>query len=253
MGIRVVIYTRVSTKEQTKNLSLQTQKKACTEYCLNHGYEVDRIFVDEGESAKTTARPEFRNLMEYCRVNRGKLEAVVVYNLSRFSRNTGDHLTIRALLTSYRITLRSVIEPTDDTPSGKMMETMISAIAQYENDVKAERTKAGMKAAKECGRWTFQAPIGYLNASDPMGKPTLTVDPVRGPLIKKAFELYATGAYSRNEVLRKVSDLGLLTRGGKRVSAQTFSKILRNRLYAGWIELPQWGEATRGNFPVLTC
>jgi site-specific DNA recombinase len=70
-------------------------------------------------------------------------------------------------------------------------------------------------------------------------------------LVKKAFELYETGQHSKHEVLRMVTHLGLVTRKGKKVTAQTFSKMLRNRLYAGWISVTRWGDAKRGNFEPL--
>jgi site-specific DNA recombinase len=58
---RAVIYCRVSTKDQTKNLSLPTQEKACREYCIREGYEVVAVFVEEGESAKTADGPDSKN------------------------------------------------------------------------------------------------------------------------------------------------------------------------------------------------
>lgn len=58
--IGAVIYVRVSTKEQTENLSLPTQPRACEEYCRREGYEVLERFKEEGESAKTTDRPSYR-------------------------------------------------------------------------------------------------------------------------------------------------------------------------------------------------
>jgi DNA invertase Pin-like site-specific DNA recombinase len=51
--MRAVVYCRVSTKDQVQNLSLPTQEKACIEYCHRHGYDVDRVFIEQGESAKT--------------------------------------------------------------------------------------------------------------------------------------------------------------------------------------------------------
>jgi len=61
--IGAVIYVRVSTKEQTENLSLPTQIRACEEYCKREGYEVLERFREEGESAKTTDRTELQNLL----------------------------------------------------------------------------------------------------------------------------------------------------------------------------------------------
>jgi len=77
--MRAVIYCRVSTKDQVQNLSLPTQRKACREYCERHGYTVAREFIEEGESAKTTARTQLQALLTYCRTNKGKVDVVVIY------------------------------------------------------------------------------------------------------------------------------------------------------------------------------
>ncbi len=231
--MKAVIYCRVSTKEQVQNLSLPTQRKNCIEYCQRHGIDLDQIFVDEGESAKTALRPAFQKMLRYCRENKGHIGYVVVYALNRFSRNTHDHLVIRGVLAGLGISLRSVTEPIDNSSTGKLMETILAGFAQFDNDVKAERTKAGMKAAMERGRWPYSAPLGYLNNKAPKGQSNIIPDPERAPLIKKAFEFYASGLYTRPQVVKMVHDLGLRTRKGKKVSLQTFEAILRNSLYAG--------------------
>jgi DNA invertase Pin-like site-specific DNA recombinase len=85
--VGAVIYVRVSTKEQTENLSLPTQLRACEEYCCRQGYEILERFHEEGESARTTDRSQLQNLLTYCRLNKGRVHFVVVYNLTRFARD----------------------------------------------------------------------------------------------------------------------------------------------------------------------
>jgi site-specific DNA recombinase len=155
--ICAVIYVRVSTKEQTENLSLATQLKACEEYCARQGFEVVERFVEQGESARTADRTELKRLLTFCRTHRERVSFVVVYNLTRFAREKLDHFSLRACLTGLGISLRSATEPIDDTATGKLMEGVIAAFAQYDNDARSERTKAGMRAALERGRWTFVA------------------------------------------------------------------------------------------------
>lgn len=247
-----VIYCRVSTKEQAHNLSLATQERQCRNYCEQNGLEVDRVFIEEGESAKTTNRPEFQKLLVHCRKNKSNINFVVVYSLSRFSRHTGDHHAVRGLLTGLGVTLRSVTEPIDDTSSGRFMESMIAAVAQFDNDVRSERTVAGMKAAAEQGRWTFPAPIGYRMVST-SGSSRLELDPVRAPLIRSAFERYATGNYEREQVLKKATAGGLRTRKGTKLSSQTFSSMLRNPIYAGRVSIRRWGIDRPGDFtPIVS-
>jgi DNA invertase Pin-like site-specific DNA recombinase len=62
--LKAVIYTRVSTEEQAKNLSLETQQRECRDYCERNGYTVDRVFEERGASAKTTVRPEFQAMLD---------------------------------------------------------------------------------------------------------------------------------------------------------------------------------------------
>ena len=71
-----------------------------------------------------------------------------------------------------------------------------AAFAQFDNDVRSDRTRAGMRAALELGRWTFPAPLGYLNAPK-WSKASLVHDPERGPLVRGAFEDLATGNYTK--------------------------------------------------------
>src|SRR5258708_12634134 len=100
--VGAVIYMRVSTKEQTENLSLSTQLKACEEYCERQGFEVLARFREEGESAKTADRTELQKLLQYCRTNKGRVQFVVVFNLPRFSPQNNDHFALRPHLTPLR-------------------------------------------------------------------------------------------------------------------------------------------------------
>src|SRR5262245_47897945 len=109
-----VIYTRVSTAEQVDNFSLGTQRKACEAYCHAHELTVDRVFEEQGESAKTIDRTELQALLTYCREHKSRIAYVVVYNVSRFSRNQEDHHVVRGLLRRLGISLRSASEQIDD-------------------------------------------------------------------------------------------------------------------------------------------
>jgi hypothetical protein len=70
--VGAVIYVRVSTKEQTENLSLPTQLKACEEYCERQDFHVLARFREEGESAKTADRMELQRLLQFCRTTRAR-------------------------------------------------------------------------------------------------------------------------------------------------------------------------------------
>ncbi len=251
--MKAVIYTRVSTDEQTKNLSLELQHRECQAYCQRNGFGVDRIFEERGESAKTTARPEFQAMLDYCSRNKGKIGAVVVYHTNRFARDARDHLNVTFTLGGSGIRLHSVQERLEDTPAGRFIQTMLAGANQLDNEQRADRCKAGMRAAVEKGRWPFPAPLGFRNARNDRSEATLVHDPKHAPLIEEAFQLYATGLHTKQDVLNKVTRMGLTTAEGEKLTLYDFSKMLRRPLYAGWIVVEKWGLKVRGNFePIVS-
>lgn len=235
--LRAVIYTRVSSKDQIENFSLSTQEKACRDFCERNGLEVVEVFEERGESAKTANRPELQRMLVTCTNRKNRIGVVVVLNLSRLDRQTHDHVSIKALLKKPGVMLRSVTEQLDDSPVGKFTENVIVAANQFDNDIKALRTRMGMEAGRERGRWQHQAPLGYLNGRQPAPHPSLVVDQATAPLVKQAFLLVASGM-SRPDALRRIRALGLRARGGGELSAQTFHHVLRNHAYRAWIADP---------------
>jgi hypothetical protein len=130
------------------------------------------------------------------------------------------------------------------------MEGVLAAFAQFDNDVRSDRTRAGMRAALELGRWTFPAPLGYLNAPR-WSKTGLIYDPERGPLVRRAFEELATGNYTKQEVIARATEAGLRSRKGLRLSPQSFGQMMRNPIYVGRVESADYGVSTPGDFEPL--
>ena len=242
-----VVYLRVSTKEQATNQSLNAQRKACTEYCHQHDLELVEVFRDEGESAKTAHRREFRKLLDFCKTNRGRVQYLVVQDLSRFSRDTHDHEVIRAMLLGFGVRLRSCREPIDESASGKFTEHIMAAVAQLENDLKSERTIERMKAAASHGRYMWKSPVGYRNGDET----TSLVEDSKGSLVRQAFELFATGRFSKREVLDKMLALGLTSRNGRPLTPQSFGNLLKNPAYCGRLVSKTWGLSGRGDWHPL--
>jgi DNA invertase Pin-like site-specific DNA recombinase len=140
-------------------------------------------------------------------LNKGGVHFVVVFNFTRFARDKYDHFALRLHLQSLGISLRSATEPIDDASTGKLMEGVPAAFAQFDNDVRSDRTRAGMKAALELGRWVFLAPIGYLNAPRTAGR-SLVHLPVRAPLVRRGFEEYVTCRFTKAARARGGARLG---------------------------------------------
>ena len=232
-----VLYTRVSTADQAKdNNSLPVQEQRLRDYCKQNGLHLVRVFVDAGESARTTDRPQFQEMLAFCKQNRKRVSHLVICDLSRFSRDVADTATTVARLEKIGIKLVSLAEPIiDNTAVGKLARNMVSSFNQYFSDSLSEKTRIGMRAAIDKGRFLWIAPIGYLN--QPKEKDAgIVIDPERAPYVRKAFELIASGRYATGDaVLRAVTAMGLTTRKGRPLTKQTFARMLQNEIYTGWI------------------
>jgi len=246
-----VVYCRVSTKEQAKNYSLDSQEKSCREYAKRNGHEIAQVFIDKGESAKTADRPEFLKMIEYCRRNKGKIQLLIVYKLDRFSRNEEDHQAVRAILRRYGVRLVSATENFDESSSGHLMENVTSAFAQFDNEVRAERSKTGLRARFEKGLWPWGAPLGYKNTKTPDGQKIIATDPETAGHITYAFTEFAKGIYSKAEMTRKLRRRGLRTKTGLKLWPQYVGKLLKNKVYAGYVVSKKWKLEKQGSHTAL--
>jgi site-specific DNA recombinase len=120
------------------------------------------------------------------------------------------------------------------------MEGVLAAFAQFDNDYRSDRTRAGMKASLELGRWVFLAPLGYINAPRAMAK-SLMADPERAPLVRRAFEEYATGRFTKEQLLKQTRAWGMTNRRGRPLTSQAIGMLLRNRFYASVVDVPEYG------------
>ena len=239
---RAVIYTRVSTKEQAENYSLDNQTTACERFAVQHSYEAIRVFKNtHGESAKTVDRKALGELLEFVTNKANKIGAIIVWKHDRLSRNMVDFSALHETFRKLGIKVLSATEPNSDGSAGRLLRNMTGAFAQYENDVKSERTIAGMQRAVEEGRWVWHQPVGYAFRKDELGKAKLYPDD-NAQFIRTAFELTAIGSYSQAEILQK-----LRANGFTGIYKQKLCQILRNPIYAGWISKPDWfPERVRG-------
>jgi len=225
-------YARVSTDEQAReNNSLPVQKRKIETYCGQNGIPLLKVF-EESASARTMFREQLHALLSYCKEHRNQVSCLVISDLSRLARNVADQGSIILRLQTLGIKLVSIDEPlTDDSALGKFLRNQLGSANQLFSDMLSEKTRDRMQAAVKSGRFVWGAPIGYLNENK-----KLKIDPERGPLVAEAFTLVASGRYvTTDAVLKAVTALGLRTRKGNVLTKQTFSRMLSNPIYAGWV------------------
>ena len=141
---KAFIYCRVSTEEQAnEGHSLDTQEKFCRKFAEGSGYQVAEVFKDEGKSGTNINRPALQDLLTKCQQDKS-IASVLVQETDRLARNTKDHLTIRAILQKAGVKLVSVAQPMlDDSPEGKMIDTIIASVNQFQSDINGRKVTKG--------------------------------------------------------------------------------------------------------------
>ena len=225
--MQVVGYIRVSTDDQAQNgFSLPYQKQMLENYCKINGHELITIF-EEDYSAKDFDRPTFNKLVEYLKVNRGRVDLLLFTKWDRFSRNQEGALGMIRRLQKLGVMVSAVEQPLDlSIPDNKLMLAMYLAIPEVENDKNSQRTTDGMHRGNKEGCWMGTAPFGYSNWRNTDGKSTLQPN-ASAVVVKAAFDMYSQGIYSMEEV-RKA-----LVKDGMKLTKNAFNSMLRNVVYTG--------------------
>lgn len=231
-----IIYTRVSTDEQAeKGYSLRDQQQRLEKHCEAKGYEIVKHFQDD-HSAKTFNRPEFHNLLDFIKKNKGLVKKLVVSKWDRFSRNMEASLNMITALLKLGVIVEAMEQPLDESvPENLLMKAFYLAAPQVENARRSLNTTNGMRKALKEGRYVSTAPYGFKNTRDAQNRPIITHSGM-APQIKKAFELFATGTY-QIEILRKK-----LYGEGLKISRSNFYTVLRNPIYCGKIRVKEYRD-----------
>ncbi len=147
--MRAAIYARVSTANNGQDPTMQTRE--LHEYCARRGWTVAGEYVDVGISGTKEKRPELDRLMGDA--HRRRFDAVVVWKFDRFARSVSHLLRALETFKALGVEFVSLSEQVDtSTPMGKMVFTVLGAVAELERSLIAERVKAGLRNARAKGK-----------------------------------------------------------------------------------------------------
>jgi len=235
---KAVIVARVSTKRQeTEGLSLDNQLKKLRAYGEKIGYEIVQEFVFQ-ESADRKIRKRFNEMFEFVE-KRKDIKALLSFRVDRITRNYRDAVLMDSLRLEHDKELhfvedRLVLMPDSVGRDIQDWDLKVFLAKQYINRLKED----GVNSAKYKimkGELPGKAPCGYLNVILDTSKKWVKIDPERGPLMKKAFELYATGKYSFKLLAKEMAKRGLTinSKSLKPVSRTQLHELINNPFYYG--------------------
>ncbi|MEF8699272.1 MAG: recombinase family protein [Candidatus Accumulibacter sp. UW20] len=230
-------YIRVSTvKQGERGSSLQEQRGAIEAYSKRHELEIAEWF-EEKETAAKQGRRVFNHMLRL--LDRKKAAGVIIHKIDRSARNLRDWADLGELI-DRGVEVHFAHESVDLTSRGGRLSADIQAVvaADYIRNLRDEVRKGFYGRLKQ-GYYPLPAPLGYR---DNGGGQVKTPDPITAPLVRKAFQSYATGRYNLPLLNENLYSWGLRNRKGGRVSLNGLSTMLNSKFYIGIIHIDRTGE-----------
>ncbi len=209
--------------------SLAEQQAAIEAFAQRHNFVIGQWFEEQKTAAKH-GRPVFTQMLTM--LKKKKADGVIMHKIDRASRNHHDWADLGELLEG-GTDVHFVNESLDLRSRGGRLAADIQAVvaADYIRNLRDEVRK-GIDGRLKQGLYPFRAPIGYLDTGGGKAK---VVDPVKGPLVRLAFQLYATGEYNLDMLLAEMRSRGLCSYVGTPMSLNALSRLLNNPFYCGII------------------
>jgi DNA invertase Pin-like site-specific DNA recombinase len=229
-------YARVSTTEQAKKYSIDTQLAEMEKYALDNGIELTRPHQEAKSASKTgeNARPEFQRVLRDCLA--GGSDGLLMCWFDRAFRNLFEFLQTKYLLRAKGKVMYLALQPMlnleadDDDPYVTYIQNNFVNLAELQANIIGQKSRLGQLEKAKQGGWPGQTPIGYVRAEG-----ELQPDPDLADQITQAFRAYATGKFTIDEWAAEAKKTGMTTRKGQPVAAGQWNKILKNEFYAGWV------------------
>jgi site-specific DNA recombinase len=238
--LRYFIYVRKSTGgEERQARSIDDQLAEIRELVAKENLQIVGGF-EEAQSAMSKGRPQFNDMLR--RIEAGEADGIVAWHPDRLARNAYDGGHVIDLIDQGKIrNLKFCSFWFEPTAQGKLMLNLAFGQSKYYSDSLSVNIRRGQRQKVLEGVWGWKAPVGYLN--DPIER-TIVPDPIKGPLIKQAFELYATGKYTLLELRKTINAAGLRGIRNNFMSLSRYQYFLKNPFYYGVFQLN--GEMHQG-------
>ena len=249
--MKIAAYCRVSTEKEAQIDSLEKQIEFFNEFTKKNGYELYKLYADEGISGKQIKhRKQFQQMMQDAKAK--KFDKVVVKDVSRFARNTVDLLQSVRELKSYGVQV-------DFLNNGEVMEggsefilTILGAMAQQESANMSKRVKFGKDITAKKGR-VPNLVFGYDKIPDE--RYTLKINEEEAKIVKEIFESYVYKGIGTTKIAWNLNDRGIRTKKTKSKWVQTsIVRMLKNPIYTGRVtnkksEVTDFITGTRKELP----
>lgn len=224
---RAVAYGRFSSNNQ-RDESIDAQLRAIREYCERENIQLVAVYTDEAQSATTDSRDDFKNMIDDIFKGKLDIDTVLVHKFNRFARNKYDSAIYKKRLRDIGIKVVSVTQPIDDSPEGRILESLIEAMDEYYSENLALEVKKGMLENALKGKHTGGGKLlglsvdneGYYYPDD------------NAHLVKRIFREFADGV-PKARIVDRLNKEGYRNQYGRPFNTRTIYDLLANEKYIG--------------------
>ena len=236
-GKKCILYPRVSTEMQVEGYSLDGQKNSLKRFAEREEMQIVGIYEDAGKSGKSIeGRPAFKRMLSDIQAGLD-VDYILVYKLSRFGRNAADILNSLEFIQSYGVNLLCIEEGIDSSQtSGKLLISVLSAVAEIERENILEQTMNGRREKARQGKWNGgPAPYGYSLKDD-----TLVIEEDEAEIVRTIFDKFVHTNMGYTGIAKYLNLQGIKKTPRKKTDIEEFSAhfikiLLDNPVYCGKI------------------
>lgn len=236
-GKKCILYPRVSTEMQVDGYSLEGQKTSLKKFAEREEMQIVGIYEDAGKSGKSIeGRPAFKKMLADIKDGL-EVDYILVYKLSRFGRNAADILNSLEFVQSYGVNLLCIEEGIDSSQaSGKLLISVLSAVAEIERENILEQTMNGRREKARQGKWNGgPPPYGYLLENE-----VLKIQPSEAEIVRLIYDKFVNTDMGYNGIARFLNLQGIKKQRRKKSDIEEFSGhfiqiVLDNPVYCGKI------------------
>ena len=230
MSNKAVIYARYSSHSQNEQ-SIETQIDICRSYARKHNLNIVQIYEDKAKSGTNDNRESFQQMLSDS--SKKGFSHVIVYNLSRFARNSTESVMNEMILSKNGVDVLSATENVngdDDDPIASLMKNIMRGVNEYYSKNTAKNIRDGLRtnARKGLSIGGYTLPLGYKSNANK----EIIIDEEMAPHVRKIFEMYHEHC-SMAEIVRYLNLHGIKTSRGIEFNKNSIRRIVTNPKYNG--------------------
>lgn len=232
--MNVVIWARVSSREQSEGYSLDAQIRINRDKAEREGWHIVREFVIAESARRGAERIAFNEMYQWVKQNakRMGINAILAHKLDRICRNMRDAVRMQELEDTVGVKMVFVDNEFGPGAAGALSFNVMAAISQYYSDNLRQEVRKGQEEKVRQGWMPCGVPYGYMN-SDDRDEP-IKPHPEKAKLVVRIFQLYSQGGMTFDMIAEQVHREGHIYRPSTpRLSPGSISYMLANRFYVG--------------------